>query len=133
MPESIKVGVIGTGAISGAYLGMAKQLPVVEIAACADIDMARAKEAAQKYGIPKACTVAELLADPTIEIVLNLTIPKSHVPVSLRAIEAGKHTYLEKPLGVSKEEGKALIVGAKKAKKRVGCAPDTFMGAGIQT
>ena len=79
MPESVKVGVIGTGAISGAYLGMAKQLPVVEIAACADLDVARAKAAAEKYGIPKACSVDELLADPSIEILLNLTIPASHV------------------------------------------------------
>ena len=133
MPETVKVGVIGTGAISGAYLGMAKNFPAVEIAACADIDLARAKEAGEKYQIPKVYTVDELLADPSLEIVLNLTIPKAHVPVSIRTIEAGKHTYLEKPLGVDKEEGKTLLTAAKKAKKRVGCAPDTFSGAGLQT
>ncbi|HEX3357466.1 MAG TPA: Gfo/Idh/MocA family oxidoreductase [Tepidisphaeraceae bacterium] len=133
MPESVKVGVIGTGAISGAYLGMAKNFPIVEIAACADIDIERAKQAGEKFQIAKVCTVDELLADPGIEIVLNLTIPKAHVPISLRAIEAGKHTYLEKPLGVDKEEGKVLLAAAKKAKKRIGCAPDTFLGAGLQT
>jgi predicted dehydrogenase len=133
MPETVKVGVIGTGAISGAYLGMAKNFPIVEMAACADLNMDRAKQAAEKFSIPKVCTVDELLADPEIEIVLNLTIPASHVPISRRAVEAGKHTYLEKPLGINKEEGKTLITAAKKAKKRIGCAPDTFMGAGIQT
>src|SRR5262249_20130809 len=129
MPETVKVGVIGTGAISGAYLGMAKNFPIVEIVACADLDMDRAKQAAEKFSIPKACTVDELLADPAIEIVLNLTIPAAHVPISRRAVEAGKHTYLEKPLGINKEEGKTLVTAAKKAKKRLGCAPDTFMGA----
>jgi predicted dehydrogenase len=133
MAETVKVGVIGTGAISGAYLGMAKNFPIVEMAACADVDMAKAKAAGEKFGIPKVCSVDELLADPEIQIVLNLTIPQAHVPVSLRAVESGKHTYLEKPLGINKEEGKTLITGAKKSKKRVGCAPDTFMGAGIQT
>src|SRR3954454_1424761 len=133
MADTVKVGVIGTGAISGAYLGMAKNFPIVEMAACADLDLERAKQAAEKFGIAKVVSVDELLADPSIDIVLNLTIPKAHVPTSLRAVESGKHTYLEKPLGINKEEGKTLLTAAKKAKKRVGCAPDTFMGAGIQT
>jgi predicted dehydrogenase len=133
MPETVKVGVIGTGAISGAYLGMAKNFPVVEIAACADLDMDRARQAGEQYKIAKVCTVDELLVDPSVEIVLNLTIPRAHVPVSIRAIESGKHTYLEKPLGINKEDGKTLLTSAKKAKKRIGCAPDTFLGAGLQT
>jgi predicted dehydrogenase len=133
MPEPVKVGVIGTGAISAAYLGMAKNFPIVEMAACADLDIARAKQAAEKFDIPKVLSVDELLADPSIEVVLNLTVPQAHVPISLRAVQSGKHTYLEKPLGISKEEGKTLMAAAKKAKKRVGCAPDTFLGAGVQT
>src|SRR5215213_6892109 len=131
--EKVRVGVIGCGAISGAYLGMAKNFPIVEIAAASDMDMSKAQAAAQKYGIAKACSVDELLADRSIEIVLNLTVPKAHVPVALAAIEAGKHTYCEKPLGVDREEGKKLLEAAKRANVRVGCAPDTFMGAGIQT
>ena len=129
----LKVGVIGTGAISGAYLGMAKNFPRVEIAACADLNLESAKAAAEKFGIGKACTVEELLKDDSLEIILNLTIPKAHVPVGIQILQAGKHTYAEKPLGINKEEGKELLAVAKKAKKRVGCAPDTFMGAGIQT
>ena len=133
MSDKVKVGVIGCGAISGAYLGMAKNFPMVEIAAVADLDMARAKAAAEKYEIARTLSVDELIADDEIEIVLNLTIPKAHVPIALQSLEAGKHTFCEKPLGIDREEGKKVIALAKKKKLRVGCAPDTFMGAGIQT
>src|SRR4051812_30372105 len=98
MTEPVRVGVIGTGAISGAYLGMAKNFPIVEIAACADIDLEGAKKKAAEFEIARVCSVDALLRDDSIEIVLNLTIPKAHVPIGLRAIDAGKHTYAEKPL-----------------------------------
>src|SRR6476646_5229191 len=105
MAEKVRVGVIGTGAISGAYLGMAKNFPVVEIAACADINLDIARKKAEEFQVPTVCSVDELLADKSIEIGLNLTIPKAHVPIAMRALEAGKHTYCEKPLGVDREEG----------------------------
>ena len=133
MPEKVRVGVIGTGAISGAYLGMARNFPIVEIAACADMNLDAAKKKAEEFQIPRVCSVDELIADDSIEVILNLTVPKAHVPVALRAIEAGKHTYAEKPLGIDQNEGKALLAAANKNKLRVGCAPDTFMGAGVQT
>src|SRR5437764_3011729 len=132
-PERVRVGVIGTGAISGAYLGMAKNFPLVEIAACADLDVEAAKKKAEEFQIPKVCSVEQLLADDSLEIILNLTIPKAHVPIGLRAIDAGKHTYAEKPLGIDRAEGQKLLAAAKKKNLRIGCAPDTFMGAGIQT
>ena len=131
--EKVRVGVIGCGAISGAYLGMAKNFPIVEMVACADLDMSRAQAAAKSFNIPKACSVDELLTDPSVEIVLNLTVPKAHVPIAMRAIGAGKHTYAEKPLGVDREEGRKLVEAARRANLRIGCAPDTFLGAGIQT
>lgn len=131
--ERVRIGVIGCGAISGAYLGMAKSFSVVEVAACADTDLGRAKSKAKEFGVAKACGVEELLGDPAIELVLNLTVPKAHVPVSLAALEAGKHVYAEKPLGIDREEGRKVIELAKKKNLKVGCAPDTFMGAGIQT
>jgi predicted dehydrogenase len=131
--EKVRVGVIGTGAISGAYLGMAKNFPIVEIAACADLDLAAAKKKAEEFQILKVCSVDELLKDDSLEIILNLTIPKAHVPIAMRAIEAGKHTYAEKPLGIDRDEARRMLDAAKKRKLRVGCAPDTFLGAGIQT
>jgi predicted dehydrogenase len=133
MSERVRVGVIGTGAISGAYLGMAKHFPLVEMAACADLNLDAARAKASEFGIPKACSSDELIADGSIEIVLNLTVPRAHVPVALRAIEAGKHTYCEKPLGVNRDEGRTLLDAAAKKGLRVGCAPDTFLGAGVQT
>jgi predicted dehydrogenase len=77
--------------------------------------------------------VDQLLADDSIELVLNLTVPKAHVPVALAALGAGKHTYCEKPLGIDRDQGRQVIDLAKQKGLRVGCAPDTFLGAGIQT
>lgn len=133
MSEPVRVGVVGCGAISGAYLGMAKNFPNVQMIACADLDASRATAAAEKFGIPRVLTVDQLLQDAAVEIVLNLTIPKAHVPVALKALAAGKHTYAEKPLGIDRAEGQKVIDLARAKGLRVGCAPDTFMGAGIQT
>ena len=133
MANAVRVGVIGTGAISGAYLGMARNFPIVEIAACADMDVEAARKKAEEYQILRVCSVDELLADDSIEIVLNLTIPKAHVPIAMRAVEAGKHTYAEKPLGIDREEARKLLERAKQRRLRIGCAPDTFMGACVQT
>ncbi len=133
MQKPVNVGVVGVGKISDAYLGMAKNFPIVKMAAVADLDPVRAKAQADKYGIPKVYTVKEMMNDDSIEIILNLTIPKAHVPVGLAAIKAGKHMYAEKPLGTDRKDGLKLMTAAKKAKLRIGCAPDTFMGAGIQT
>ena len=93
MIEPVRMGVIGCGAISGAYFGMAKNFPVVRVEACADLDLDRARAQAQQFGVPKVLTVDELLRDHSIELVLNLTIPKAHAPVAMRAVEARKHTY----------------------------------------
>lgn len=133
MADTVNVGVVGCGAISAAYFKMAPKLPILRMAACADLDLERARSRAAEFGVPKACTVEELLADPEIEIVLNLTVPKAHVPVALQALKRGKHTYAEKPLGVDRAEGERLLKAMRERGLRVGCAPDTFLGAGIQT
>ena len=131
--QRVRVGVVGCGAISGAYLGMARNFPVVEIVACADLNPDAARAKAKEFGVPRVLGVDELIADDAVDVVLNLTVPKAHAPVALRAIEAGKHTYAEKPLGINREEGRAIVDAARRRNVRVGCAPDTFMGAGIQT
>jgi predicted dehydrogenase len=131
--QKVRIGILGCGAISGQYLDMAKNFPILEIAACCDLDAARAKWAAEKYAIEKICTLEELLADKSIDIILNLTVPKAHGPTCLQILQAGKHVYVEKPLSVTREEASKLIETAKSKNLRIGCAPDTFMGAGAQT
>jgi len=131
--EPVKVGVIGCGAISAAYLKANETFEMIDVVAVADLVLDRAKQKANEFKIPRACTVKELLADPEIEIVLNLTVPKAHAEVNLAAIEAGKSVHAEKPLGVSREEGIQTLKRAEEKGVRVGCAPDTFLGAGLQT
>ena len=128
----MKIGIIGCGTISGAYFGGAQKTDILEIKACADIRMEAAQAQAKRHNC-QACTVDELLADPEIELVVNLTIPLAHVEVGLQVLAAGKHVYSEKPLGVDTESGKQLIDTAAEKGLRVGSAPDTFLGAGIQT
>ncbi|MGH7176554.1 MAG: Gfo/Idh/MocA family protein, partial [Tepidisphaeraceae bacterium] len=109
----VNVGLIGCGAISGAYLENARRFPVLHFAACADLDRSRAVATATQFGVGRACDVDELLKDESIEIVLNLTVPKAHVPVGLASLAAGKHVYSEKPLGVNRDEGLKLLEAAR--------------------
>ncbi len=132
-PQPVKIGIIGCGNISGIYFKAGKTFPILDIAACADLDLERAKAKAEEHGVPKACTVAELLADPEIRIVINLTIPNAHYSVCKAALEAGKHVHVEKPLSITREEGKTLLEIAQAKGLRVGAAPDTFLGGGLQT
>ncbi len=133
MAAKVKVGIIGCGAISGIYLKNAPRFGNYEIAACADLLIDRAQAKAAEYNIPKACSADELLADPDIEIVLNLTIPKAHAAIGLAALNAGKSVYNEKPLTISREDGQKLLALANEKGLLVGGAPDTFLGGGLQT
>ena len=129
--QRLGVGIIGAGNISTQYLRAMKDFPVLDIRGIADMRPEVAQKQADAYGV-KAMGIAELLADPTIDIVVNLTIPRAHVKVGLEIIAAGKHLYAEKPLGVTFEEGKKLIAAAKRKGLRVGSAPDTFLGGSHQ-
>ena len=131
--EKAKVGIIGCGNISGIYLKSGRTFEILDIVACADLVLERAQTKAAEFGVPKACSVAELLADPEIEIVVNLTIPKAHAEIALAALRAGKHVHGEKPLAVTRKDGARILETAKQRKLRVGSAPDTFLGGGIQT
>ena len=131
--EKTRIGIIGCGGIMYAYATAKDRLDILDIVACADLLPERAQAKAEEFGIPKACSVDELLADPDIEIVVNLTIPRVHAEISLAALQAGKHAYSEKPLGVTREQGRAILALAQERSLRVGCAPDTFLGAGGQT
>jgi predicted dehydrogenase len=131
--EPTKIGIVGCGNISDIYFQAGKTFEILDIVACADLIPERAKAKAEQHGIPKACTVEELLADPEIKIVVNLTIPKAHFEVAMAAVNSGKCVHNEKPLTITREEGRELLEKAEEKGVLVGCAPDTFMGAGIQT
>jgi predicted dehydrogenase len=131
--EKTKVGIVGCGNISGIYFKMCRWFEILDVRAAADLVPERAQAKAGQFGVAKACPVEELLADPEIKIVVNLTIPKAHGPVALAALKAGKSVHNEKPLALEREDGKKMLALASRKGLRVGCAPDTFMGAGIQT
>lgn len=130
--DKLRVGIIGCGNIAPAYFKGCGLFRILEAAACADLNAEAAQARAKEFNV-KALTVDELLASPDVDLVVNLTIPKVHAAISRRALEAGKHVHSEKPLGITLEEGGALVKAAAKAKRRLGCAPDTFLGAGLQT
>ncbi len=130
--KQVKVGVIGCGAISQVYFQNLKDFEIIKIAAAADLMPERAEAKAQEFGCC-ACSVDELLADPEIEIVVNLTIPLAHAGVALKVLEAGKSVYNEKPLAVKREDGQQMLAVAKEKGLLVGGAPDTFLGYGHQT
>ena len=127
----IDIGIIGCGNISHSYLKGAARSEQVRVKSIADTRMEAAQEKAAEYGVP-AVTVDQLLADPDIQIVINLTVPLAHAPVSLQVVEAAKHVYSEKPLAIRHAEAEALMLAAAAKGMRVGCAPDTFLGAGHQ-
>ncbi|MGI6081598.1 MAG: Gfo/Idh/MocA family protein [Limnochordia bacterium] len=131
--ERVKVGIIGCGKISGIYCQAKQVFEILDIVACADLIPGRAKARAEEYAIPRVCSPEELLSDPEIELVVNLTTPQVHAEVCLAALEAGKHVYVEKPLGIDREEGAKLVATARAKGLRLGAAPDTFLGAGLQT
>ena len=129
--QRLGVGVIGAGNISSQYLKAMRDFPVLDIRGLADMKPEVAAKRGEEFGV-KARSVDDLLADPAIDIIVNLTIPRAHVDVGLKAIAAGKHVYGEKPLGVTYAEGKKLVAAAKRAGLRVGSAPDTFLGGSHQ-
>ena len=133
MSNKMRVGIIGCGNISGIYAEAGQKFHDIEIAACADLDLERAQALAEKHGIAQAVRVEQLLADSSIELLINLTVPAVHCTVALEAIKAGKHVYNEKPLALKRREARELIGLAREKNLRVGCAPDTFLGAGLQT
>jgi len=127
------IGIVGLGVISRQYLDTLLPASSVRIAAVADLDVARAEVAAEAIPGCRALTTAELLADPGIRTVLNLTIPAAHAEVALAAIAHGKDVYGEKPLAATFADAARITDAAAAAGVRVGGAPDTVLGTGVQT
>lgn len=135
MNRKIRIGMVGVGAISGIYLeNITRTFGELELISVCDLVREKAERAKEKYNIPKLHeTMYDMFADPEIDMVLNLTRPYEHFEVSMEALKAGKHVYSEKPLAASLEEGKALVAMAQEKGLLLGGAPDTFLGAGLQT
>jgi predicted dehydrogenase len=129
----IRVGVIGCGTISGAYLKNMRASPYLNVVACADEVLERAQARAKEFEVPNVCTTDELLGSDDVELVVNLTVPLAHAEISVAALRAGKHVFSEKPLATTREDGRRILEAAASNGREIGCAPDTFLGAGIQT
>jgi predicted dehydrogenase len=129
----VPIGIIGCGNISTIYAQAGTTFPTLTVAACADLDIERARALADKYAIPLACSVSELLNHPEIAIVVNLTVPSAHAEIAIAALEAGKSVYNEKPLAITRADAQQMLDLAAARGLRVGCAPDTFLGGGLQT
>jgi predicted dehydrogenase len=127
-----RVGIIGCGKISDAYFKGCGVYEILSVVACADLDLDRARAKAAEYGVV-ACTVDEMMQREDVDIVINLTIPQAHHEINARSLRAGKHAYCEKPLALNVEDGRRTLELATQVNRRVGCAPDTFLGGGLQT
>ena len=133
MASPAGVGVIGAGTISDTYLENLTSFADTEVLAIGDIAPEAAREKAAKYDVAAAGDVATVLDHPGVEFVVNLTIPAAHAEVATAVIRAGKHVWNEKPLALDRVSGQSLLDDAEAAGLLVGCAPDTFLGAGLQT
>ena len=129
----VGVGIVGAGVISETYLRNLTSFPDTRVVAIGDLRPEAAQARAREFGVATAGSMDVVLAQPDVEIVVNLTIPAAHAEVALAAIEAGRHVWNEKPLALDRVAGRALLDAAAAAGLRVGCAPDTFLGAGLQT
>lgn len=133
MTGPVGLGVIGAGTIYPQYLDNLTTFADVEVRFVADILLDRAKEQAGRYGVAASGTVEELLARDDIQIVVNLTPPAVHAELGQQIVAAGKHVWSEKPIATDRASASALLDAAEAAGLRVACAPDTVLGAGIQT
>jgi predicted dehydrogenase len=129
----VGVGIIGAGVISKTYIENLSSFADTLVVAIGDLYPEAARTRAEEYGIAAAGDVAAVLDNPDVELVVNLTIPVAHAAVAGQAIAAGKHVWNEKPLSLDRASGTELLEAAAAAGLRVGCAPDTFLGTGLQT
>jgi predicted dehydrogenase len=129
---TLTIGIVGVGKISEQYFAALPSLPNLKLLAVADLNEARAAEIAAEQGV-ESMSVDAILQDDRIDAILNLTIPAAHVDIDTRSLEAGKHVYAEKPLALAPADAVAMLELAKSKNLRVGSAPDTVLGTGVQT
>lgn len=129
----VGVAVVGAGNISKQYLDNLTVFPDLKVHVIADLFEDAAKARAKEYGVAEWGSPELAMTHPDVEIIVNLTIPAAHVEVATAAVNAGKHVWTEKPFSLDRESGFGLLKTADAAGIRLGCAPDTFLGAGLQT
>lgn len=132
MGKPLRVGIVGVGNISSQYLANIPALSNLKLVGVSDLDTKRAEEVASQYKL-NCFSNDEIFKSPDVDVILNLTLPQTHASVNLKALENGKHVYLEKPFALTMEEADTVLALAKEKDLRIGCAPDTFLGTGIQT
>ena len=120
MANKLNLGIVGCGVISAAYFKGCAPFDAIDIVACADLFVERAQARAEEFGVPRACSVDEIMADPNVDLIVNLTIPNAHAEVNIAALQAGKHAYCEKPLAINRDDGLKTLAAAKEAGLRVG-------------
>ena len=128
-----RIGILGAGNILGRYVEGLRTFPEFEVVRVADVDTARARQAADEYGIAAWGDGDELLDDGSVEIVVNITPPQFHAKTVIAALEAGKHVYVEKPLAATVAEAREVLDAATRSTALLGSAPDTFLGSAVQT
>ena len=127
------LGIVGTGNIAGAYATNILTHPQIRLAAATDLDAAKAAAFGVEHGCPIHGTLDELLTDPSVDIVVNLSIHHAHYEVTKRALEGGRHVYSEKPMALRSSEAQELVALAASRELRLGCSPSTFLGEAQQT
>ncbi|MEO0587386.1 MAG: Gfo/Idh/MocA family oxidoreductase [Planctomycetota bacterium] len=128
----MRVGIVGCGNIAAAYYKGCQHYPQIELVHVADIDVDRARQRAEEWGVESSGDVDGLLNNPNVDLVINLTTPAAHAEIDRRALEAGKHVHSEKPLALTCDQARPLLALAEQHNLRLGCAPDTFLGSGHQ-
>ncbi len=136
--KAMNVGLVGCGMIRKPYIQVCGESKWLNLAACADLRQDRAEDACKQadengWGRPVPASFEDMLANPEIDIIMNVTNPKAHYPLNIKALEAGKHVHAEKPLCLTRDEGKKLLDAASANNVRLSCAPDTFLGDSHQT
>ena len=131
--EKLRIGVVGCGNIAGPYAKTLQPYEEIELVGASDVDPQRARDFAATYGGQAYESLDELLADDSIDVVVNLTIHHAHPAVITQCLNAGKHVHSEKPLAMSYAEAKQLVDLAEEKDLRLSCAPITYMGEAQQT
>ena len=127
------IGIIGCGNISEKYVRGMLRYATLKLVGCADRNAESVATLASSTGIKAYPSVSALIDDPAVDVVVNITPPTAHAQVAIDALAAGKHVYVEKPLGVNLKEGERMRAAARANGRLLGAAPDTFLGSAIQT